>query len=72
MSLTSHTDPGLAAAGRERLERHIAPCQEAESQERDVLDHIEPNGFRVVEAGAFELKGIDKPLTLYEAIRDHS
>ena len=34
MSLTSHTDPGLAAAGRERLERHIAPCQEAESQER--------------------------------------
>ena len=38
----------------------------------DVLHHIEPNGFRVVEAGAFELKGIDKPLTLYEAVRDHS
>ena len=38
----------------------------------DVLDHIEPNGFRVVEAGAFELKGIDKPLTLYEAVRDQS
>ena len=38
----------------------------------DVLHHIEPNGFRVVEAGAFELKGIDEPLTLYEAVRDHS
>ena len=38
----------------------------------DVLQHIEPNGFRVVEAGAFELKGINKPLTLYEAVRDHS
>jgi adenylate cyclase len=38
----------------------------------DVLHHIEPNGFRVVEAGAFELKGIDKPLTLYEVVRDHS
>ena len=36
----------------------------------DVLHHIEPNGFRVVEAGAFELKGIEKPLTLFEAIRD--
>ena len=36
----------------------------------DVLHHIEPTGFRVVEAGAFELKGIEKPLTLYEAIRD--
>jgi adenylate cyclase len=38
----------------------------------DVLHHIEPTGFRVVEAGAFELKGIDKPITLYEAIRDNS
>jgi adenylate cyclase len=38
----------------------------------DVLHHIAPTGFRVVEAGAFELKGIDKPLTLYEAIRDDS
>jgi len=36
----------------------------------DVLLHVEPSGFRVVEAGAFELKGIEKPLTLYEAIRD--
>jgi adenylate cyclase len=36
----------------------------------DVLHHIEPAGFRVVEAGAFELKGIEKPLMLYEAIRD--
>ena len=36
----------------------------------DVLHQIEPTGFRVVEAGAFELKGIEKPLTLFEAIRD--
>ncbi len=38
----------------------------------DVLRHIEPTGFRVVDAGAFELKGIEKPLTLYEAVRDQS
>lgn len=38
----------------------------------DVLHHVEPIEFRVVEAGAFELKGIEKPLTLYEAIRDDS
>ena len=38
----------------------------------DVLHQIEATGFRVVEAGAFELKGIEKPLTLYEAIRDRS
>ena len=38
----------------------------------DVLHHIEPTGFRVVEAGTFELKGIEKPLTLYEAIDDDS
>ena len=35
----------------------------------DVLHHVEPRGFRVVEAGPFELKGIANPLTLYEAIR---
>jgi adenylate cyclase len=38
----------------------------------DVLHHVEPMGFRVVEAGAFELKGIAKPLTLYQAVRDDS
>ena len=38
----------------------------------DVLQHIEPVGFRVIEAGAFELKGIEEPLALYEAIRDDS
>lgn len=36
----------------------------------DVLRHIEPAGFRIVEVGAFELKGIQEPLPLYEAIRD--
>lgn len=38
----------------------------------DVPRHMELTGFRVVEAGAFELKGIEKPLTLYEAVRDDS
>lgn len=38
----------------------------------DVLHHIEATGFRVVEAGTFELKGIERPLTLYEAIDDDS
>jgi adenylate cyclase len=36
----------------------------------DVLHHITPSGFRLVEVGAFELKGIAKPLMLYEAIHD--
>ena len=36
----------------------------------DVLRHITPSGFRLVEVGAFELKGIAEPLMLYEAIRD--
>jgi adenylate cyclase len=36
----------------------------------DVLHHITPSGFRLVEVGAFELKGIAKPLILYEAIHD--
>jgi adenylate cyclase len=35
----------------------------------DVLGHITPSGFRLAEVGAFELKGIAKPLRLYEAIR---
>jgi adenylate cyclase len=35
----------------------------------DVLRHITPIGFRLVEVGAFELKGIAEPVTLYEAIR---
>jgi adenylate cyclase len=36
----------------------------------DVLHHITPSGFRLIEVGAFELKGIAKPLMLYEANRD--
>jgi adenylate cyclase len=36
----------------------------------DTLPHITPSGFRLVEVGAFELKGIAKPLMLYEAIHD--
>jgi len=35
----------------------------------DVLPCIERDGFRVEAAGAFELKGIEEPLMLYEAIR---
>jgi adenylate cyclase len=38
----------------------------------DVLPHITPSGFRLVEIGAFELKGIANPLMLYEAKRDDS
>ena len=37
---------------------------------QDVLPNITPTGFRLVEAGAFELKGIADPQTLYEAVRD--
>ena len=37
---------------------------------QDVLPHIAPNGFRVVEVGAVELKGIEHPVTLHEVIRD--
>jgi hypothetical protein len=37
---------------------------------QDVLPHITPRGFRLVEAGAFELKGIAGAQTLYEAVRD--
>ena len=36
----------------------------------DALPHVTPSEFRLVEVGAFELKGIAKPLILYEAIRD--
>jgi adenylate cyclase len=36
----------------------------------DVLRHITPSECRLVEVGAFELKGIAKPLMLYEAIHD--
>jgi adenylate cyclase len=36
----------------------------------DVLRHIRPSGFRLVEVGAFRLKGIADPLTLYEAVRN--
>ena len=36
----------------------------------DVQRHITPSGFRLVEVGAFELKGIAKPLMLYGAIHN--
>ena len=36
----------------------------------DVLPHITPSGFRLVEVGAFELKGIAMPLLLHQAYRD--
>ena len=38
----------------------------------DALPHVTPSGFQLVEVGAFELKGIAKPLILYEAKRDDS
>ncbi len=36
----------------------------------DVLRLITPSGFRLVEVGAFELRGIADPLTLYQVVRD--
>jgi adenylate cyclase len=36
----------------------------------DVLPHIALAGFHVVEAGPFELKGIEEPVTLCEVVRD--
>ena len=35
-----------------------------------VVRHITLSGFRLAQVGAFELKGIAKPLMLYEAIHD--
>ena len=37
---------------------------------QDVLPHIAPRGFHLVEAGAFALKGIAGPQTLFEAVRN--
>ena len=38
----------------------------------DVLPQVEPRGFRLVEVGAFELKGIKDPVTILQAVRDDS
>jgi adenylate cyclase len=36
----------------------------------DVPRHLTPRGFRLLEVGAFPLKGIADPVTLYQAVRD--
>jgi adenylate cyclase len=36
----------------------------------DLVRNVEPAGFRVQKVGAFELKGIARPVTLYEALRE--
>jgi adenylate cyclase len=36
----------------------------------DLVRSVRPSGFRVVEVGPFELKGIARPVVLYEARRD--
>ena len=36
----------------------------------DVVDAVEPRGFRLEEVGAFELKGIRDPVTILQAIRE--
>jgi adenylate cyclase len=38
----------------------------------DLVHGVEPQGFRVHEVGRFELKGIARPVTLFEAVRDGS
>jgi adenylate cyclase len=35
----------------------------------DLVREVEPRGYRVHEVGPFELKGIARPVTLYEAVR---
>jgi len=35
----------------------------------DLVREVEPRGFRVHEVGPFDLKGIARPVTLYEAVR---
>jgi adenylate cyclase len=36
----------------------------------DLVRDVEPRGYRVQEVGRFELKGIARPVTLFEAVRD--
>jgi adenylate cyclase len=36
----------------------------------DVVGAVEPRGFRVIEVGPAELKGIAEPVMLYQAVRD--
>jgi adenylate cyclase len=36
----------------------------------DAEREVTPRGFRLVEVGAFELKGISEPVTIHEAVRD--
>ena len=38
----------------------------------DLVRDVEPRGYRVQEVGRFELKGIARPVTLFEAVRDGS
>ena len=38
----------------------------------DLVRNVEPAGFRVQRVGDFDLKGIARPVTLYEAVRDGS
>jgi class 3 adenylate cyclase len=38
----------------------------------DLVRSVEPVGFWVHEVGEFELKGIARPVTLYEAVRDRA
>jgi class 3 adenylate cyclase len=37
----------------------------------DLVRAVSPKGFRVLEVGEFELKGIARPVTVYEAVRDY-
>jgi adenylate cyclase len=36
----------------------------------DLVQEVEPRGFRLVEVGAFGLKGIQEPVTILQAVRD--
>jgi adenylate cyclase len=38
----------------------------------DLVRSVPPQGFRVVDVGQFELKGIARPVRIYEAIKDQA
>jgi class 3 adenylate cyclase len=38
----------------------------------DLVRGVSPKGFQVVEVGEFELKGIARPVKLFQAVSDHA
>jgi class 3 adenylate cyclase len=38
----------------------------------DLVHSVSPKGFQVVEVGEFELKGVARPVKLFEAVPDYA